>query len=86
MDIARAWRDTEYRASLTAAQQAELPEHPAGAVELDDEELAGLAGGTGVVCGAVTVSLCVSGMVGCLTINNSLCNGTCAFNTSGCCG
>jgi len=44
IDVIRAWRDPEYRATLSAS---ELPPHPAGLVELTDEELeraAGLAG------------------------------------------
>ena len=44
-DIVRAWKDAEYRASLSAEEQALLPEHPAGAIELADEELARAAGG-----------------------------------------
>ncbi len=29
-DIIRAWRDTEYRLSLSEAEQSLLPPHPAG--------------------------------------------------------
>ena len=43
-EIVRAWKDSEYRASLTEAQRAQLPEHPAGLIELTDEQL-GVAGG-----------------------------------------
>ncbi len=32
-DIIRAWRDTEYRLSLSEAQQALIPPHPAGLSE-----------------------------------------------------
>lgn len=38
-DIVRAWKDEQYRNSLSANQQAEVPGHPAGEVELDDDEL-----------------------------------------------
>ena len=38
-DIVRAWKDEQYRNSLSANQQSEVPEHPAGEVELDDDEL-----------------------------------------------
>ena len=44
-DIVRAWKDAEYRQSLSAEEQALLPEHPAGAIELADEELPQVAGG-----------------------------------------
>ena len=39
LDIIRAWRDPDYRRSLTQAERAQLPEHPAGLVELDDIDL-----------------------------------------------
>ncbi len=45
IDVIRAWRDPEYRASL---RPDEMPAHPAGLVELTDEELvraSGLAAG-----------------------------------------
>lgn len=42
-DVIRAWRDPEYYASLSEAERARVPDHPAGVVELSDEELNGLA-------------------------------------------
>ncbi len=33
VNIIRAWKDPDYRRSLTAAQRAGLPAHPAGAIE-----------------------------------------------------
>lgn len=38
-DVIRAWKDEEYRRGLSADQLAALPENPAGAVELDDDDL-----------------------------------------------
>lgn len=38
-DIIRAWKDPNYRASLDAAHLAQLPAHPAGAIELPDPTL-----------------------------------------------
>jgi mersacidin/lichenicidin family type 2 lantibiotic len=46
--VIRAWKDEEYRASLTEQERALLPEHPAGINELSDAELEQLAGGGGV--------------------------------------
>lgn len=43
-DIVRAWKDPEYRRSLSAEEQTFLPEHPAGSIELTDEELREAAG------------------------------------------
>jgi mersacidin/lichenicidin family type 2 lantibiotic len=37
--IIRSWRDPEYRDSLTAAERALLPAHPAAAIELSGAEL-----------------------------------------------
>jgi mersacidin/lichenicidin family type 2 lantibiotic len=44
-NIIRAWKDAEYRASLTEAERAQLPEHPAGLVELSDADLDAVTGG-----------------------------------------
>ncbi|HVF56051.1 MAG TPA: mersacidin/lichenicidin family type 2 lantibiotic [Pyrinomonadaceae bacterium] len=44
VDIIRAWKDEEYRASLTDDERASLPEHPSGAIELYDAELGEVAG------------------------------------------
>ena len=43
-DVIRAWKDAEYRNSLTAEELAALPENPAGATELPDSELENVAG------------------------------------------
>lgn len=42
--IIRAWKDPEYRRSLSDAERAALPENPAGLMELSDEQLDGAAG------------------------------------------
>jgi mersacidin/lichenicidin family type 2 lantibiotic len=38
-EIIRAWKDEDYRNSLSEAQRAQLPEHPAGLIELSGDEL-----------------------------------------------
>lgn len=45
VDIIRAWKDEEYRLSLTEAQLAALPPNPAGLIELQETDLANIAGG-----------------------------------------
>ncbi|MBO1051935.1 MAG: mersacidin/lichenicidin family type 2 lantibiotic [Dolichospermum sp. DET73] len=45
LDIIRAWKDEEYRNSLSAEQKAQLPENPAGMVDLTDEETQVVQGG-----------------------------------------
>jgi mersacidin/lichenicidin family type 2 lantibiotic len=42
--IIRAWKDEEYRSGLSESEQALLPAHPAGVVELDGAELDSVAG------------------------------------------
>ena len=45
-DIIRAWKDEEYRMSLTDEQRASMPMNPAGQIELSDADLGSVAGGT----------------------------------------
>ena len=47
IDVVRAWRDEEYRNSLTEEQRAGLPENPAGLSDVSDAVLRSVAGGCG---------------------------------------
>lgn len=59
IDIVRAWKDEEYRLSLSEAERASLPANPAGAVELTDGELSTVAGGiTTALCTVSNALLC----------------------------
>ncbi len=58
-NIIRAWKDENFRNSLSEQERALLPENPAGMSELSDEALqtiAGgmMAGGGGTGCGTGT--------------------------------
>ncbi len=81
VDIIRAWKDDEYRNSLSPEQLALLPTNPAGMVELTDAELEDVDGAvaSSPVCSSilslVTMALCFSILAG----------GTCQVQTSGCC-
>jgi mersacidin/lichenicidin family type 2 lantibiotic len=57
IDVIRAWRDEEYRNSLSPEERASLPENPAGVAMVQDSVLASITGG----CGTPTtfVSSCV---------------------------
>ncbi|GCE09051.1 mersacidin/lichenicidin family type 2 lantibiotic [Dictyobacter aurantiacus] len=44
LDIARAWKDAQYRGTLTSEELAQLPENPVGALELTDNDLASVSG------------------------------------------
>ena len=45
VDIARAWKDPEYRKTLTPEELASVPKNPAGDRELTLDDLKTLAGG-----------------------------------------
>jgi len=45
IDIIRAWKDEEYRNSLSEEQRSQLPENPAGMIELSDEDMGFVVGG-----------------------------------------
>ncbi|MEM6611442.1 MAG: mersacidin/lichenicidin family type 2 lantibiotic, partial [Cyanobacteria bacterium P01_C01_bin.72] len=44
-DIVRAWKDEEYRNSLTDAQRSQLPQNPAGIIELSDDAAESISAG-----------------------------------------
>jgi mersacidin/lichenicidin family type 2 lantibiotic len=43
--ILAAWRDEEYFLSLTDEERAQIPEHPAGLLDVDDDILRSITGG-----------------------------------------
>lgn len=45
VDVIRAWKDEQYRLSLSEAQRSMIPPNPVGLIELTDAELGGAAGG-----------------------------------------
>jgi mersacidin/lichenicidin family type 2 lantibiotic len=56
-NIIRAWKDEAFRNNLGEKERALLPEHPAGLVELTDEDLGVAAGGippNEATCGGCT--------------------------------
>ena len=55
-DIIRAWKDEEYRNSLSEAERSALPAHPAGLVEIRDEDLDEVAAGGSVTTGCTQYS------------------------------
>ncbi len=51
----RAWKDIDYRNSLSIEDLAKLPAHPAGAVELNSDDLSGNA----AAAGSLQFSVCI---------------------------
>lgn len=46
-NIIRAWKDEDFRNSLSEEERSLLPENPSGLIELTDAELNGAVGGNG---------------------------------------
>lgn len=69
-DVIRAWKDADFRESLSPEQKAALPDHPAGALAaMSPEELAQVSGGTWTV---ITTSSWVCGVIATVTFCNEL--------------
>jgi mersacidin/lichenicidin family type 2 lantibiotic len=47
-DVIRAWKDEEYRLSLSDEERSRLPANPVGELELTDADLEGVYGGRGL--------------------------------------
>lgn len=45
--ILTAWRDEEYFLSLSDEERAQIPEHPAGVLAVEDDVLGAITGGCG---------------------------------------
>ncbi|GEM_PF-1016888 len=82
IDIIRAWKDEEYRQSLSEEQRSQLPENPAGSLELAEQEMQNLVGGasTSLKDGSQPFQLSVwSWISNCKNISNAM------SSTSTCC-
>jgi mersacidin/lichenicidin family type 2 lantibiotic len=62
IDIIRAWKDEEYRNSLSEEQRSQLPENPAGMIELSDEDMGSVVGGVYVAEVAAGSKWCCGGL------------------------
>lgn len=58
VDIIRAWKDQEYRSTLSADQLASLPQSPVGMIELSDEDLGRANGAAGGFGSLATMACC----------------------------
>lgn len=75
MTTTTAWKDPQARGS-------ELDIHPAGVVELSDDDMDMVAGGTGWACAIVTATIAIT--VTKCSPDGTLC-GSCQMGTRGCC-
>jgi mersacidin/lichenicidin family type 2 lantibiotic len=53
-DLIRAWKDPMYRATLEAEELGALAAHPAGLIELRDDELRAIGGAATPITTAIT--------------------------------
>ena len=72
-DTIRAWKDEAYRLSLSEAERENIPEHPAGLIELPDSALGEAAGGTGSVWVCSCLGPCPTDNFACETVPFALC-------------
>ena len=58
--IIQAWKDPEYRSSLSVQERGMMPDNPAGPIELTIEDLGTVAGGCsfGGTCSVFTFGCC----------------------------
>ena len=68
IDVERAWKDEEYRNSLTPEQLAQLPPNPAGDVEISEDDLDNVSGGN------MTCPLSRTGVTRVAVNSGSVCN------------
>ena len=45
IDIIRAWKDENYRNSLSDEQRSQLPQNPAGIIDLSEDDMESIVGG-----------------------------------------
>jgi mersacidin/lichenicidin family type 2 lantibiotic len=59
-DIVRAWKDEEYFDRLSAFERSQLPQNPAGIIEISDDDLLQAEGGTtfSITMGCNSLALC----------------------------
>jgi mersacidin/lichenicidin family type 2 lantibiotic len=55
VDIVRSWKDEDYFSHLSSAERSLLPQNPAGLIELTDDELLNVGGGTIPTIVALTI-------------------------------
>jgi mersacidin/lichenicidin family type 2 lantibiotic len=69
--IVRAWKDVEYRQSLSEEQRSQVPVHPAGMLKLSDSDLDFVAGGLDLTSYGTVCSLgyrCILNTTRCNTV------------------
>ena len=74
IDFIRAWKDEDYRLSLSGEERAQLPQNPAGIIDLSESELE-------VVVGASTEHIQTLGCCNGFTSDPGYCSWVCGGGT-----
>ena len=74
LDVVRAWKDEDYRMSLSEAERRMLPCNPAGLIEISDRDLGAVGGGTGIA-NDVRSAVCSSLFDACQSAWGGVCTG-----------
>ena len=93
----RAWKDLDFRASLTDSGGVTVADSPVGSIELADEDIGEVAGGAiqqitqtsicATTTGCVTsVIVAISNTLSCGACDTTLWHGSCSASSIGCCG
>jgi|RhiMetdeSRZDD1v2_1073273.scaffolds.fasta_scaffold305156_1 mersacidin/lichenicidin family type 2 lantibiotic len=81
-DVVRAWKDEEYRMSLSESELMMLPTNPAGLIEISDRDLGAVAGGEQAP-GVMSFQVICSYIGGCNSDFIQICSGDWAPCTGG---
>ncbi|HEV8487003.1 MAG TPA: mersacidin/lichenicidin family type 2 lantibiotic [Blastocatellia bacterium] len=81
LDVIRAWKDEDYRMSLSEAERRMLPTNPAGLIDISDSELGAVAGG--LEAGGMSFPGVCSCFGGCQSEFYGICSGDWAPCTGG---
>lgn len=58
--VVRAWKDEDYRLGLSESERSQMPQNPAGMVELSDSDLRRVIGAADTcICSTRVVDSCV---------------------------
>lgn len=85
-EIAKAWKNEEYRDQLDEETRSQLPESPIGEIDLSDEELEvadGAAQNPDTTWASVIISIVSAASVA--ECSSVFSGGTCHLDTAGCC-
>ena len=80
--IIKAWKNEQYRHTLSVSEQASLPAHPAGLVDLDDAVLGNVSGAEEVPSLSIVCSIVAFSIVACISLVMSTCK---TPHSHGCC-